>query len=481
MASIIPKRNHLFLGRGMFSRVKVAKFPKSVIHYQNAAWAKQLGFGDMLDNDQGWIDHFAHFKPINGSLNAPLALAYHGHQFGQYNPEIGDGRGVLYAQICDQSTGRLLDLGTKGSGRTPYSRSGDGRLTLKGAMREVMATEMLDALGVNTSKTFSVIETGEALIRNDEPSPTRSAVMVRLSHGHIRIGSFQRLAYLQNMPLMEHLLRYSAETYYPELDATAPIAELAAAFIGAVAHRLADLTAGWMAAGFVHGVLNTDNFNISGESFDYGPWRFLPQLTPNFTAAYFDHQGRYAYGRQPDAAFWALSRLGDCLTPLASIEAIEAAVSTFAARIPITMVAALCRRLGVDGAWPQASNLTEAVFKAIRGQDIGYETVMFDWFGGTAATQKALSSPRSGFYKGRGFALALDLLMNAPTAAAATPNHPYFNDTHPQTMLIDEVEAIWGAIADDDDWSPLQDKLKAIARMSAGYGQYSLMPDARIR
>src|SRR5262249_2552031 len=157
--------------------------------------------------DDQWIAHFGRFEPLPGNLPTPLALRYHGHQFRVYNPDIGDGRGFLFAQLRD-GNGRLLDLGTKGSGHTPYSRFGDGRLTLKGGMREVLATEMLEALGVETSKSFSLIETGEALDRNDEPSPTRSAVLVRLSHGHIRIGSFQRLAYFRDAEAMRRLVTY---------------------------------------------------------------------------------------------------------------------------------------------------------------------------------------------------------------------------------------------------------------------------------
>ena len=154
MTTVLPRRNHLHLGKTMFSRVKPAIFPKSVIRYQNSAWARRLGVENMLEDDAAWIDRFARFTPLAGSLKYPLALAYHGHQFGSYNPDLGDGRGFLYAQIEDPVDGRLLDFGTKGSGRTPYSRGADGRLTLKGAMREILATEMLDALGVNTSKTF---------------------------------------------------------------------------------------------------------------------------------------------------------------------------------------------------------------------------------------------------------------------------------------------------------------------------------------
>jgi uncharacterized protein YdiU (UPF0061 family) len=219
---------------------------------------------------------------------------------------------------CRDQQDRLMDLGTKGSGTTPFSRSADGRLTLKGAVREILATEMLTALDVTTSQSFSVIETGEQLERNDEPSPTRSAVLVRLSHSHIRIGSFQRLAYMDDMDGIEMLARHVARHYFGGvaqtelvkdnngLDADAPLTELLPALLSHVAAAIADTAGRWLAAGFVHGVLNTDNFNITGESFDYGPWRFLPSFEPGLTAAYFDQTGRYAYGRQSDAALWAV-------------------------------------------------------------------------------------------------------------------------------------------------------------------------------
>ena len=162
------------------------------LRYRNDDAASSIGLEKL--NDRSWVSHFGEFEPFPGGFDKPLALCYHGHQFGHYNSELGDGRGFLFAQFYDNAN-RLMDLGTKGSGTTPFSRSGDGRLTLKGAVREILATEMLEALGVQTSRTLSVIETGESLQRQDEPSPTRSAVLVRLSHGHIRIGSFQRLFY----------------------------------------------------------------------------------------------------------------------------------------------------------------------------------------------------------------------------------------------------------------------------------------------
>ena len=294
---------HALLGDDFFVPVRPAPVPKMVIRYRNQGAAQALGLDSL--SDEAWCQHFGMFKPFDGSFDTPLALAYHGHQFGHYNPDIGDGRGFLYAQLIEPDTGRLLDFGTKGTGQTPFSRNGDGCLTLKGAVREVLATEFLSALGVPTSQSFSVIETGRALERHDEPSPTRSAVLVRLSHSHIRIGSFQRHLYLKNPEANERLARYVVEHYYPTRDHRAPFETLIVTLLCDLTQKVATMTGGWMAAGFVHGVLNTDNFNLTGESFDYGPWRFLPHLDPQFTAAYFDHQGRYAYGRQPDAALWA--------------------------------------------------------------------------------------------------------------------------------------------------------------------------------
>ena len=222
-----------------------------------------------------------------------------------YNPDIGDGRGFLFAQLRDGArTGRLLDLGTKGSGQTPYSRFGDGRLTLKGGVRELLATEMLEALGVETSKTFSLIETGEALERNDEPSPTRSAVLVRLQHSHIRIGTFQRLATLGEADNLAQARPIIACAII--MPTTAATRSACSATSPAAAARLA---ASYIAAGFVHGVLNSDNIAITAQSFDYGPWRWTPFWDGHFTAAYFDHAGLYAFGRQPEAIHWDLVQL----------------------------------------------------------------------------------------------------------------------------------------------------------------------------
>ena len=276
----------------------------------------------------------------------PLALRYHGHQFRVYNPEIGDGRGFLFAQLRDDR-GRLLDLGTKGSGQTPYSRHADGRLTLKGGVREVLATEMLEALGVNTSKSFALFETGEALERGDEPSPTRSAVLTRLSHGHIRIGTFQRLAFFGEVENIRKLVRYCLENLYAE-PPSADDSENALRLFDLVSAATATLAASYIAAGFVHGVLNSDNINVTGESFDYGPWRFTPEWDPDFTAAYFDHYGLYAFGRQPEAIHWDLAQLAGCLSLVAEAPPLSDMLGAWSGRFEQALVEAMMRRLGID-------------------------------------------------------------------------------------------------------------------------------------
>jgi uncharacterized protein YdiU (UPF0061 family) len=208
-----PELIHVRLGDEFWDAVRPARFPRAELRFRNDRWAARLGL-DRLD-DAAWVRHFGRFEPLPGGFPLLLALRYHGHQFRVYNPELGDGRGFLFAQARDLADGRLLDLGTKGSGQTPWSRGADGRLTLKGGVREILATEMLEALGVYTSKTFSLIETGEALTRGDEPSPTRSSVLVRLSHSHIRIGSFQRLAALGLTDEIRRLVDHSIAHYWP--------------------------------------------------------------------------------------------------------------------------------------------------------------------------------------------------------------------------------------------------------------------------
>ena len=463
-----PSISHAALGGTFYDEVAAADFPKHIIRHRNQRWAKRVGL-DTLSDDE-WIAHFGKFEPLPGSHPAPLALRYHGHQFRSYNPDLGDGRGFLFAQLHDLDDGRLLDLGTKGSGQTPWSRRGDGRLTLKGGVREVLATEYLEALGVNTSKSFSLIETGEALTRGDEPSPTRSAVLVRLSHSHIRIGSFQRFAYLSEPDNLGRLLDYTIRTYMPELWHD-DLKTRAIAFLSEVCRRVARTGAQWMAAGFVHGVLNTDNINVTGESFDYGPWRFLPVLEPNFTAAYFDEQGLYAYGRQPDTLFWNVTRLAECLLPFVPKEDLEAAFGAFGSSLQQAFNEAILWRLGLHSVDAKTDeDLTRAVWTYLLESKAPFEQTFFDWYGGLASGARANESPESGRYATELFAPVRKALAAYTAIDPARLDHPYFKRGEACTILIDEVEALWTPIAESDDWSALTAKLRDIREMADALG-----------
>ncbi len=434
------------------SPVSPADFPSHILRFRNDRWAATVGL-DGLD-DASWITHFGRFEPLPDNLPRPLALRYHGHQFRNYNPNIGDGRGFLHAQMLDGED-RVLDLGTKGSGQTPYSRDGDGRLTLKGAVREILATEMLEALGVYTSKTFSVIETGEELWRGDEPSPTRSAAMVRLSHGHIRIGTFQRLLALEERDHMQALVAYCLETFpgnLPPEDAPGRD-EPTVILLHQVVERMADLAASWMVAGFVHGVLNTDNMNISGESFDYGPWRWLPRWDPRFTAAYFDHSGLYAFGRQPEAVLWNCGQLAIALSTLSTTEPLVAALDRFAPLYQQAMSRRFAWRLGVTSQGLERDNaLIQAAEQAMLASGEAPERFFFNHRGGRNAGDGRFGE-----------------LLSAYEPAAETTD-PFWRQDAPPSTLIDEVERIWGAIDQHDDWSALHARVAEIRELGRQLG-----------
>ncbi len=424
-----------------------ADFPEAVLRYRNDAHAATVGLVGLSDAE--WCAYFGRFAPLPENLPQPLALRYHGHQFRVYNPEIGDGRGFLFAQLRDDQN-RLLDFGTKGSGQTPWSRQGDGRLTLKGAVREILATAMLEAQGVTTSKTFSVIETGEELFRGDEPSPTRSAVMVRLSHGHIRIGTFQRLAALGEREHMAELVDYCLETY-PGPVASEAEGNPAAILLHQVVERLADLAASYMTAGFVHGVLNSDNMNISGESFDYGPWRWVPTWDAGFTAAYFDHSGLYSFGRQPEALHWNCSQLAIALRQLSDAPPLVAALERFAGLYRSNLARRFVWRLGLASRGEEADlAVVVAAEKTMRESGVGVDEFFFRHRGGRRV--------------GGDLAVAL-------AGFEGNFAHPYWDEPEPQSLLIDEVEAIWAAIAERDDWTPLTAKLAALKRMGEALGE----------
>jgi uncharacterized protein YdiU (UPF0061 family) len=224
-----------------------------------------------------------------------------------------------------------------------------------------------------------------------------------------------------------------------------------------------------MAAGFVHGVLNSDNMNVTGESFDYGPWRFAPAADPSFTAAYFDQTGLYAFGRQSEAAAWNLARLGGALTLVAETEPLNAAFQKFPEAFEAAMAEAYFRRLGLTRAGEQDFTLVVELLRWMEETRAPYERVFFDWFCGSASADRAAKSPLAEQYRGDLFAPVREKLLAAEPEGAERLSHGYFRRAEPCTMLIDEVEAVWDAIADADDWSKLEAKLADIALMREAY------------
>ncbi len=464
-AAYVPAPLFTTLGPGFADVVMPARFPRHALRFRNQRWAEAVGLGGL--DDDGWERAFARFEPLDGNLQAPLATRYHGHQFGAYNPQLGDGRGFLFAQLRD-ARGRLLDLGTKGSGTTPYSRGGDGRLTLKGGVREVLCTEMLEALGVNTSKSFSLYETGEKLIRHDEPSPTRSCVLVRLSHSHVRFGTFQRHAHHRKPANIEALLRYCADHLGPVL-VRGDGDDLAAAFVREVGRRTAEAAADVMVAGFVHGVLNTDNMNVTGETFDYGPYRWLPTFDPGFTAAYFDVGGLYAYGKQPDRFLWNVARLAESLVCQSTPERLEGALADFDPSFRAGMHRAMCRRLGLKPRGPARDQaLVDAAFRFLLASELPFDRFFFDHYAGEASRDRALDGPARRAYSGEVWTEVERALDGYEPAHPERLDDPYFQRDEPVTLIYDRIEAIWEPIDRDDDWSgfdALVEDIRALGRV----------------
>lgn len=434
------------LGPDFYDSVVAAEFPETILRYRNDAAAKSVGVQGL--SDEKWVAHFGEFKPLKDNLSEPLALRYHGHQFQHYNPDLGDGRGFLFAQIRDDKK-RLMDLGTKGSGQTPYSRQGDGRLTLLGGVREVLATNYLQYLGVNTSKSFSLIETGESLHRNDEPSPTRSAVLVRLSHSHIRFGTFQRLAFLEERDNLEKLADYCIRHFYTDATNSAELLEL-------VTKNSADTVASWMAGGFVHGVMNTDNMNITGETFDYGPYRFLPTLKSGYTAAYFDRNGLYAFARQPQIMYWNLGQLANSLALIHDDKALISALEGYADHYRLALRDHVFRRFGIAPTELDVDvDFVLETFKYLEDSQAGWPQFWFDWQGGAEANKVALKSPNKEFYKGDQFDDWFKTLRDYESLELSRQSYA--------SLLYDEIGALWEPIAELDNWTDFETKVRSFS------------------
>ena len=443
------------LGDDYYDVVAAAEFPRHLLRFRNDRLLPLLGLEPDSVTDDDFIEAWGEFRGVRPFL----ALRYHGYQFGAYNPFLGDGRGFLYGQVRGVD-GNLYDLGTKGSGRTPYSRTADGRLTLKGGVREVLAAEALHQLGVNTSRCLSLIETGESLWRGDEPSPTRSSVMVRLSKSHIRFGTLERLHYLQRSDLIGKLLDSAIAIYYPDITDND---DKYSQFYSQLVVRVAQLAAQWMAAGFCHGVLNTDNMSIAGESFDYGPFAFVPSYDARFTAAYFDYGGRYSYGNQPYICKFNLELLQEPLATIAERENLEVGLTQFDDEYQQTYKKLMIQRLGFNTDLGMMSEELLARTIVLLRQDISYQGFFAEL---SQEFDASWREDRELILNNATFAdLVTDswrdiyhqCLNKIPLATVETMKE-FLKARNPQTALLRPIiESVWQPINESDDWQPFYD------------------------
>lgn len=332
--------------RGLYTEWSPDPVPAPRLLFLNEALATELG----LDPDE--LRRPAGVEALVG-LRIPagvttVAQAYAGHQFGGYSPRLGDGRAVLLGEVVDVA-GRRRDIHLKGSGRTPFARGGDGKAAVGPMLRELILGEAMHALGIPTTRALAVVATGETVAR-DVALP--GAVLCRVAASHLRVGTFEFAAASGDLDLLRRLLQHAIHRHHPEAaDDERP----ALSFLEAVVDVQASTVARWMAVGFVHGVMNTDNTTISGETIDYGPCAFMEAYDPATTFSSIDHGGRYAYGNQPAVTAWNLARLAETLLPLidddtdAAVAAATEVVEGFAGSFEKAHRAAMAAKVGMAG------------------------------------------------------------------------------------------------------------------------------------
>jgi len=286
-------------------RPEAAPAPKSL--FFNATLADELGLDvAALAGDAGAALFAGNTLPEGAE---PIAQAYAGHQFGGFSPQLGDGRAILLGEVIDRA-GRRRDIALKGSGRTPFSRGGDGKAAVGPMLREVLIGEAMHALGIPTTRALAVVATGQPVLRE---TVLPGAVLTRVAASHIRVGTFQFFAARGDVERVRQLAEYTIARHDSDLVGTP---KRVLGLLERVAERQAALIAQWMNVGFIHGVMNTDNMTISGETIDYGPCAFVEAYDPAAVFSSIDSQGRYAFGNQPQIARWNLARLAECLLPL---------------------------------------------------------------------------------------------------------------------------------------------------------------------
>lgn len=335
----------------------------------NRPLAAELGLDvDGLDDDRLAALFAGNWMPPGAT---PIAMAYAGHQFGFFVPQLGDGRAILLGEVCDVH-GVRRDIQLKGSGPTPYSRSGDGRAALGPVLREYLVSEAMAALGIPATRALAAVATGEPVYR-EQALP--GAILTRVAASHVRVGTFQYFASRGDLEATRRLADYVIDRHYPDAKESArPVIAL----LRAVTERQALLIARWMQVGFIHGVMNTDNMAISGETIDFGPCAFLDAYNPAKVFSSIDSHGRYAYSNQVHAGGWNLARFAEALLPLIdpvmerAIELATEALAIFAPRFERHWLAGMRRKIGLTSSEDADLELIEALLAAMHRTDADF-------------------------------------------------------------------------------------------------------------
>ena len=364
----LPWHNSLAaLGSAFFTELQPTPLPEPVLVGANAPLAREIGIAPELLGSPEGVQAFTGNLPLAGSR--PLATVYSGHQFGVWAGQLGDGRAILLGELA--TAGGPQELQLKGSGRTPYSRMGDGRAVLRSSIREFLGSEAMQGLGIPTTRALCV--TGSpAPVRREEIET--AAVVTRTAPSFIRFGHFEHFSARGQHEDLRRLADYVVERFYPECRLTERFAgNVYAAFLEQVSERTAALVAQWQAAGFCHGVMNTDNMSILGLTIDYGPFQFLDAFDPTHVCNHSDEQGRYAYNRQPNVAYWNLFCLAQALLPLIGDEDLAlAALESYKTVFPRELEARMRAKLGLESAEPGDRELVEQVLSLLAADRVDY-------------------------------------------------------------------------------------------------------------
>jgi len=425
----------------------------------NVALAKDLGLDPAeLASPQGVAMLAGNHVPAGA---APAALAYAGHQFGHFVPRLGDGRANLLGEVVGRD-GVRRDIQLKGSGPTPFSRAGDGRAALGPVLREYVVSEAMAALGVPTTRALAAVTTGEA-VRREAMLP--GAVLARVASSHIRVGSFQYFAAQGDAEAVRQLADYAIARHYP---AAAAADDPYRAFLDAVVGRQADLVARWLLIGFVHGVMNTDNCSVAGETIDYGPCAFIDAYDPAAVFSSIDYAGRYAYGNQPRIALWNLTRLAETLLPLldGAEDAAKDALAAFAPRFQAAYSGGLRRKIGLAGEREGDDALTQDLLR-LMAQDGADFTLTFRRLCDAGMGPEGDAAVRALFADGAAYdawaARWRSRLRQGPDAPAAARaamravNPAFIPRNH-------NVEAALAAAVERADFAPFEALLTVLAR-----------------